>query len=648
MTGKSLRPVGLHNIHIMDGFWRPYVDLISNVAIPYQWKILNNEIEGDEPSCCLQNYRIASGEEHGHHQGIIFTDTDATKWLEAVAYSLVCNPDERLESDADEVIGIIRRAQQSDGYLNTYFSIEEPDRRWTNLTEAHELYCAGHMIEAAVAYFIATGKDALLNVARRFADLICTVFGDGNEQIKGYPGHQEIEVALIRLYRVTGEKRYLEQAKYFIDARGHKHNYFIEEKKRENGVFIHDHLKNYDPVYSQSHMPPREQTTAEGHAVRALYMYSAMADLADEYGDAELLTTCKKLWDNVVNRRMYITGGVGSSSILERFTTDYDLPNDVNYAETCASIALMMFGARMARITKDASYYDAVEKALYNTVLAGISLTGDHYFYVNPLEVWPDSCMEHTSKAHVKTVRQKWFDCACCPTNVARTLTSLGDYICSQSNNAFYVNLFISHKTKVMLGGTTVEFKLESTFLNDGCAVLYVSSEKPAEFEVYIRIPQYVKGFSIRIDSEDVYPIVEKGYARLYSVWKTTSRIDVRFDIRAELVVAHPKVRADAGKVAVVKGPLVYCLEQADNGNNLASLYIAQDAELTECVMPELFGGITAIRFEGRKIADAGWGDELYKPAKLETKPVELTAIPYYLWGNRGENEMIVWLKALI
>lgn len=327
---------------------------------------------------------------------------------------------------------------------------------------------------------------------------------------------------------MTGEKRYLQQAKFFIEARGQSPNYFIEEKKRENGVFIHDHLKNYDPVYSQSHIPPREQTTAEGHAVRALYMYSAMADLADEYNDTALLAACERLWENIVTKRMYITGGVGSSSILERFTTNYDLPNDVNYAETCASIALMMFGARMARIKRDASYFDAVEKALYNTVLAGISQTGDHYFYVNPLEVWPSNCMEHTSKAHIKTVRQKWFDCACCPTNVARTLTALGDYISSCSDDAVYFNLFISNKSNVTVGGAAVELVLETTFLSDGCSELYVRPDKPIAFDINIRIPQYVKSYSIKVDGAAIDTVhIEKGYARLRKEWRGENKIEI-------------------------------------------------------------------------------------------------------------------------
>lgn len=645
MTISGIKPIGLDHIKIMDSFWRPYIDLISNVAIPYQWAILNNEISGDEPSYCLQNYSIAAGEQKGRHQGIIFIDSDVTKWLEAVAYSLQCNPNEQLEKNADKVIELIGRAQQKDGYLNTYFTIEEPGRRWSNLTEAHELYCAGHLIEAAVAYYTATGKDVLLKVAMRFSDLICNVFGSGEGQNKGYPGHQEIELALIRLYSVTGQKRYLEQAKYFIDVRGHVPNYFLEEKKRE--PYIHDHLKNYDPIYSQSHMPPREQTTAEGHAVRALYMYSAMAELAYEYADEELLLTCDRLWENIVKKRMYLTGGIGASAIWERFTTDYDLPNDVNYAETCASVALAMFGSRMSRIQKDASYYDAIETALYNTILAGISLSGDHYFYVNPLEVWPKSCMGNTAKAHVKPVRQKWFDCACCPTNVARTLTALGNYVASVSEEAFYLNLFVSHQNDLVIRETEVEIKLESSLLTDGSSTLYIVPKKPVEFEINIRIPHYVKRFSIYVDGVEIDSLrIERGYVKLCRQWQANSKVDIRFDIRAEFVAAHPAVRADTGKIAIVRGPFVYCLEEADNGDNLSSIFVSQSAELREYFDPNLFGGVTIVKCKGEKISDEGWDNELYKNIKIKTEPVDLTAIPYYLWGNRGENEMLVWLKA--
>ena len=649
MTNECLKPIGLHSVRINDGFWRRYMDLIADVAIPYQWDILNDRIEG-QPSHCLRNFRVAAGEEPGRHSGIVFIDTDVMKWLETVAYSLTGRPDDELTKNADDVIDLIGRAQRSDGYLNTYYTVARPDKRWGCLTEGHELYCAGHMIEAAVAYFAATGKSPFLDIAVRFADLICDVFGTGPNQNHGYPGHQEIELALVKLYRVTNNRRYLEQAKYFIDVRGQQPNYFVEEIEKTNGEDIFNpELKVYDPAYSQSHMPPREQQTAEGHAVRALYMYSAMADIAEAYDDAELLGACEAIWDNIVNKRMYITGSVGSSARMERFTTDYDLPNDVNYSETCASVGLMMFGARMARIKKDASYYDAVEKALYNTVLAGISLSGDRYFYVNPLEVWPKSCMAHTSKAHVKTVRQEWFDCACCPTNVARTLTALGDYVASYSRDALYLNLFISHNANVTLAAAAVKYDLHSTFTTDGCAKLCIKPERPAEFEVNIRIPAYIKGCSIKIDGVDAGPVrKERGYAKLRKLWVGESRIDICFDIQAELIAAHPEVRANAGKVAIVKGPFVYCFEERDNGDNLASVFIRQNAQLTECFDPSLFGGITTIQCKGEKIISMGWGDELYKPVKIETKQTVLTAIPYYLWGNRGENEMLVWLKTII
>lgn len=648
MPNECLQPIGLKNIHITDGFWRSYVDLIRDVAIPYQWAVLNDEAEGRQ-SNCLRNFRIMAGEENGQHSGIVFIDSDVMKWLETVAYSIAGKPDKALEQDADDVIALLGRAQQSDGYLNTYYTISKPGKRWTNLTEGHELYCAGHMIEAAAAYYKSTGKRAFLDIALRYADHICNVFGKDENQNHGYPGHQEIELALVKLYRATGNKRYLEQAKYFIDVRGHQPNYFVEEIEETQGKGIFNpELKDYDPAYSQSHMPPREQRTAEGHAVRALYMYSAMADIAQECHDAGLLAACEAIWDNIVTKRMYITGSVGSSARMERFTTDYDLPGDVNYSETCASVALMMFGARMARIKKDASYIDTVESALYNTVLAGISLSGDHYFYVNPLEVWPDSCMEHTSKAHVKAVRQEWFYCACCPTNAARTLTSLGDYVSSCSDEAYYLNLFISHNADVSISGTGVEFKLESTFLSDGCAVLFVKPERPVEFELSIRIPGYAKSYSICVDGADAEVRVEKGYAKLRREWQRETKVEIRFDIQPEFVAAHPQVRADAGKIALVKGPLVYCLEEADNGSNLASIYAAQDAQLKEYFDPDLFGGITAIKFRGKKIVGSGWGNELYKPARIETRPVELTAIPYFLWGNRGENEMLVWLKAIV
>lgn len=380
---------------------------MGEAIIPYQWDAMNDRIPDAEPSHCLENFAVAAGRKKGEFYGAVFQDTDIAKWLEAVGFSLAAEKNPELEKTADEVIDLIAEAQQEDGYLDTYFIIKEPDKRWKNLREGHELYTAGHMMEAATAYYQGTGKKKFLGVVEKLADLLCDTFGSEDGKIHGYPGHQEVEIGLIKLFQVTGKRKYLDLAQYFIDARGTGENYFLQEISRGDSGNIFPELSDYRPEYSQSDKPVREQKAAEGHAVRAVYMYSAMADLAYEYQDEELMAACKRLWNNIVQRQMYITGGIGASGILERFTVDYDLPNDCNYAESCASIGLAMFGIRMANITKDASYIDTVERALYNTVLAGIALDGKSFFYVNPLEVWPDNCMERTSKEHVKPTDRK-------------------------------------------------------------------------------------------------------------------------------------------------------------------------------------------------------------------------------------------------
>jgi Putative glycosyl hydrolase of unknown function (DUF1680). len=343
---------------------------------------------------------------------------------------------------------LIAKVQQSDGYLNTYFTIKEPDKKWTNLRDCHELYCAGHLIEAAVAYYEATGKKKLLDVACRFADHIDSVFGSEPHKKKGYPGHEEIELALIKLYRLTKEEKYLNLSKYFIDERGKRPLYFeIEAKERGNTNFF-DLWNKLGPKYFQVHLPVREQTTAEGHAVRAVYLYSGMADVALETGDKSLVNACKRLWDNLTKKRMYVTGSIGSMSIGESLTFDYDLPNDTNYSETCASVGLVFFAHRMLQIDPDRQYSDVMERALYNTVISGMSLDGKKFFYVNPLEVWPEACEKNKVKSHVKYTRQPWFGCACCPPNIARLLTSLGKYIYSKKAKEVFVHLYVDSELK--------------------------------------------------------------------------------------------------------------------------------------------------------------------------------------------------------
>lgn len=650
MTSERLNSLPLQNIQIQDSFWDKYIGLVKNVIIPYQWEILNDRLEGAELSHCLENFRIAAGRSEGRFQGAVFQDTDVAKWLEAVAYVLSSSGrDEALEKIADETINLIGEAQCEDGYLNTYFTIQEPDLRWTNLKDGHELYTAGHMIEAAVAYYEATGKSKFVEIVSRFADLIVQTFGAEEGKIHGYPGHQEIELALVKLYHVTGKKAYLELAHYFIEARGVGTNYFLEEEKSPLYKRIFPEFVNYDPKYSQSHLPVREQLTAEGHAVRAVYMYSAMADLAYEYQDESLLDACDRLWENIVSRRMYITGSIGSSGLLERFTADYDLPNDCNYSETCASIGLALFAKRMAQIKKDASYMDVAERALYNTVLDGIAMDGKSFFYVNPLEVWPDNCIERTSKEHVKPVRQKWFGVACCPPNIARTLASLGQYIYFQDQDTVYMNLYLSNHTKIELGeqGET-ELEVVTGFPFDGQIRIRAKSTKK-HWKLALRLPDYVEAYQLYRNNEKLEKLpVEQHYIILEQQAGETE-LFLNLEIPARYVRANPKVRADVGRVAVMKGPLVYCLEQLDNQENLAACYVDTTSEIQEEYREELLNGCMTLHLKGKRLSERSWQDgALYGSRKAEWEDAEFTAVPYCFWGNRMPGEMVVWLKELI
>ena len=640
--------ISLKNFRITDNFWNKYVHLVKDVIIPYQWDILNDRLDDVETSHCIENFRIAAGEKEGEFQGAVFQDTDVAKWLEAVGFALSYERDEKLEALADETIDLIGRAQQEDGYLNTYFTIKEPDGRWSNLMEGHELYTAGHMIEAAVAYYEATGKRHFLDIVSKFADLICETFGPEEGKIHGYPGHQEIELALVKLYRVTKEKKYLELAKYFLDIRGEGVNYFLEEEKRPGHKRIFPEFANYDPKYSQSHEPVRKQKTAEGHAVRANYMYSAMADLAYEYQDEELMEACKTLWEDMTKRQMYITGSIGASGLLERFTTDYDLPNNSNYSETCASIGLALFGRRMAQITKDASYMDVVERALYNTLLSGIAQDGKSFFYVNPLEVWPDNCIERTSKEHIKPVRQKWFGVACCPPNIARTLASMGQYIYFTDKNTVYVNLYISNEAQIDLNEGTTKIQIESDLTNTGHIVLKVTPDEGSTNNLAIRIPDYVKAYTIRKDGALLeHQDICQAYLTIGGISKQTE-IVIDFEVPARFVRANPNVREDVGKTALVKGPLVYCLEETDNGENLPAIFVDTKQEVREMFEPELLGGVTTLRFKGKKLNVDTWKDgALYDSREMAFEEVNLKAVPYHCWDNRKTGEMLVWMKEM-
>lgn len=647
---KKLNIVSLKCVHIDDPFWNRYIRLVKKVLIPYQWDILNDRLEGAETSHCIQNFKIAAGEAEGDFEGAVFQDTDVAKWLEAVAYSLAVSPDIELEELADETIRLIGKAQCEDGYINTYFTLKNPSLRWTNLKEGHELYTAGHLIEAAVAYYQATGKEQFLRIVQKFADLITDTFGPEEGKIHGYPGHQEIELALVRLYDVTGDKKYLETAKYFIDIRGLGENYFLEEEKKGTYQQLFPEFVDYDPVYSQSDRPVREQKKAEGHAVRAVYMYCAMADLAYLYEDEELLDACRTLWTDMTGKQMYITGSIGSSGLLERFTTDYDLPNNCNYSESCASIGLALFARRMAQITRDASYMDVAEKALYNTVLAGIAMDGKSFFYVNPMEVWPDNCIPRTSKEHIKPVRQKWFGVACCPPNIARTLASLGQYICFTdiSDSMVYINLYISGRIEAGVKGGTVAVEMESDLTRSGYIRIRMTYEGDrGAYHAGLRIPEYAGNYSVKINGvEEHEKNVVKGYLYIENIDEKTIEIELNFDVSPRFVRANPKVREDSGKIALMKGPVVYCLEECDNGKNLPGLFVSADQELKEVYRSDLLNGTTVIELSGERLSEQGWDEnQLYSEKKCCFEDVKIRAVPYAYWGNRSPGEMLVWMK---
>lgn len=633
----------IKNVKVDDKFWKKFMNVVRDEVIPFQWEALNDRISDAEQSHAIENLRIAAGESEGEFYGMVFQDSDVAKWLEAVAYCLESEPNAELEKMADEVIELLEKAQQPDGYLNTFYTVKEPGKRWTNLRDNHELYCAGHLIEAAVAYYKATGKKRFLNIVCKYADYIAAVFGKGDNQIPGYPGHQEIELALLKLYDVTGNERYLNLSKYFINERGQQPHYFDIEKKERGETkpfWFHDGY-----IYHQAHIPVREQTKAVGHAVRALYMYTAMADLASKTKDESLKETCKTLWENVTKRKMYITGGVGSSAFGESFTFDFDLPNDTAYAETCASIALVFWANRMLNLEMNGKYADVMERALYNSTISGMNLDGKKFFYVNPLEVWPEACTRH-DKRHVKPVRQKWFSCACCPPNLARLIASIGHYIYSLKQNELFVHLYVGSEIYANVNGQIVGVSQKTDYPWDGTVTITVSPQSDCEFTLGLRIPGWCRGAQLKINGEavDITPFLKNGYAYLKRTWQNDDQIELFLPMPIERIKANPNVRANAGKVALQRGPIVYCLEEVDNGSNLPNIYLSRDAKLFASFEPDLLGGVTVITGEAERIDGAVWDDELYKPVNVQTRTAKLKAVPYYAWCNRESGEMLVWI----
>ncbi|TCN25362.1 glycoside hydrolase family 127 protein [Mesobacillus foraminis] len=641
---KKTAEIGTSKITVTDQFWGHYLEVVRDHVIPYQWKALNDRLPDTEPSHAIENFRIAAGEAEGEFFGMVFQDSDVAKWIEAVAFSLENKRNAELEQTADDVIALLGRAQDESGYLNTYYTVKEPDQRWTNLRDNHELYCAGHLIEAAVAYYKATGKRHFLEIMCRYADYIDSVFGREEHKLKGYPGHQEIELALVKLYDVTGNERYLNLSKYFIDERGKQPHYFdLEKRERED---TKPFWFNDDYAYHQAHKPVRDQKEAVGHAVRATYMYTAMADLASRTNDESLKKACETLWENVTQKQMYVTGGIGSMVFGEAFSFDYDLPNDMSYTETCASIALVFWANRMLNLEANSKYADVMELALYNGTISGMDLDGKKFFYVNPLEVLPKACETRNDKKHVKPVRQTWFGCACCPPNLARLIASIGHYIYSQKEKELFVHLYMGNETRFEVAGKEVELVQQTNYPWDGQVSITVNPATEHTFTLALRIPGWARSAVVKVNGEavDHESFMKNGYVYLNRSWTQGDQVELSLPMTVERIQSNPLIRHNVGKVALKRGPVVYCLEEADNGENLHGILLPRNAELKAEYVAELLDGVVVITGEAERIVQDTWSS-LYRPGEEQTRQVQIKAVPYYAWCNREPGEMIVWVS---
>ena len=661
--------IDLKNYTLSDEFWLREATLVKKEVIPYQWNALNDNVPGAAKSYCMRNFKVAgkvtegrrnegyeeklfptnifevlpsnTGEMEDRFYGFVFQDTDFSKWIEAVAYSLTQFPDEELEKTADEAIDIVCAAQAEDGYLDTYYIINDMSKRFTNLRDHHELYCFGHLTEGAVAYYKATGKDKLLKAAERFADCIDGRFGPEPEKCKGYPGHEIAEMALCKLYEATGNYRYLNLSKFFIDERG-KQPYYWDTEPDHPFTPKPGEEKNLRYHYHQAQLPVRDQSVATGHAVRAVYLYSGMADVARLSNDEELIRACDRLWDNITTKQMYITGGIGSTHEGEAFTYDYDLPNDTNYSETCASIGLVFFARRMLQLKNDSKYSDIMERALYNGILSGMAIDGKSFFYVNPLESNPSDSKNDPGKFHIKSVRQKWFGCACCPPNIARLLSSLGEYAYTENDNGFFVHLYMGGTYTKTVDGQPVKISIASKLPLEGDVEIKIESDADVNLKLGLRIPSWCDNYTVA-GADFTKP--EDGYVYTAGFKKGTTVISLKADMPVRKYSANPKVRKDRDRIAYMRGPIVFCAEEIDNGSDLPSLYADREAPVT-VMMESLFKYEVPVlyTFGIRKVYEET--ENLYlTDLKVTETQAKLKLIPYYLWNNRGEGEMCVWLK---
>lgn len=591
---KMITPVNFSDVLIEDGFWTPRLQSHKDVTMG----VCIDQIENQTGR--IRNFENAALKQ-GEHSGIFFDDSDVYKALEGMAYSLQNIPDPVLEAKCDEWIDKFAAAQEEDGYINTFYTLTGLDKRWDNM-DKHEMYCAGHMIEAGVAYYNVTGKRKLLDVCIRMADHMMTIFGPGKRN--WVPGHEEIELALVKLYQATGDKKYLEFSEWLLDQRGHGYG--------SHSVSQGEAARKWNPIYYQDDAPVRDMCEIAGHAVRAMYLYCGMADVAAYTGDQGYIDALNRLWDDVVLRNMYITGGIGQSAHNEGFTEDYSLPNLTAYCETCASVGMVLWNWRMNQFTGDSKYADVMERSMYNGALAGISLEGDTFFYVNPLE----SVGNHH--------RKPWYGCACCPSQICRFLPSIGNYIYGVSDNAVWVNLYMGNTAEVKVAGKDVTLTQKTDYPWDGAIALTVGTKSPVKTQIRLRIPDWCSSYTLAVNGQPVEAPVEKGYAVIERKWKNDDTVELNLDMPVEVVAADPRVKENEGKRAVQRGPLVYCIEEADNKVDFDSLRISEDAQFTTEFRPDFLRGVVTIT--------------------ARTADNTLNYIPYYTWDNREAGGMKVWV----
>lgn len=628
---RRMRSLPPRDIKITDPFFSRWHRALIETTLPKQFDQL-------VATGRLANFARAAGKEEGAFEGIWFNDSDVYKFAEACAYALAIRDDDKVRQQVEAVTVAIVDAQMADGYVNTFFQLQHPDLRWRNLNMMHEMYCGGHLIEAGVAAFECLGDRRLLDVSIRFADHVMTVFGP--DKRLGYPGHEEIEHALIRLAHAAGDDKYREFARWLVERRGCRPSPFEAEladaAAKALGPAGSQLMKDgaYDGSYSQDHAPIREHGEVVGHAVRAMYLYMAAADLADGQEDSALEDALARAWQNLTTRRMYITGGIGPSRSNEGFTDDYDLPNLTAYAETCAACGLVFWGQKMLEMTGDADYADVIERALYNGVLSGISLSGDLYFYVNPLE---------SRGTHA---RVPWFDCACCPPNVARLIGSVGKYVLGASDDGIYIHIPVGCRAETTINGVSVKIEIDSDYPWSGTYRVRVSPETPVAFKLRVRIPAWSSEVEIDTGTAQEPAEYDAGYAVIERIWKRDDLVTVDLKMTPMWYEADPRVQDDVGRVALTNGPLVYALEGSDV--EFAPQAFAADTSAPVPVAREdVLGGVNLLTVEGMAVEDTA-GDELYfRAGRLDYRSAQARLIPYYAWNNRGQAQMQVWLRSL-